>query len=84
MAKTKYVAGRPVEIGLGARDESGAQDVQHFEPGDEVPGAADFETIQGLVRNGWLVPAAVFAESGLPSELTLIDLAEQMEEEATP
>jgi hypothetical protein len=84
VAKTKYVAGKPVEIGLGARDESGVQGVQHFEPGEEVAGAADLEGLQGLVRNGWLVPQTVFVENdGLPPELVLIDLAEQMEE-ATP
>jgi hypothetical protein len=52
MAKTKYVAGRPVEIGVGPD----GTDVQHFEPGEAVPGAADFETLEGLVANGWLVP----------------------------
>jgi hypothetical protein len=79
MAKTKYVAGRPVEIGLGAD----GTDVQHFDPGDEVPGAADIEGLQGLVRNGWVVPLDVFTEhGGLPSEPVLIDLANAMEEVA--
>ena len=52
MAKTKYVAARPVEVGLGVD----GTDVQHFEPGEEIPAAADAPTIVGLVANGWAIP----------------------------
>lgn len=70
---------------MGERAEDGSQQVQHFEPGDEVLAAADFETIQGLVRNNWLVPLDSYAdfEAAESKDAFGLALAEAMEEATT-
>lgn len=78
MAK-RYVAGRPVEIDV-SKDGDGT-DVQHFEPGDVVPGASTMPGLQGLVRNGYVVPEKAYNDAdGKLDDLALLNLANEMEE----
>jgi hypothetical protein len=61
MAKTKYVAGRRTTFGRPDPDApDGPQIVEVFEPGDPVPGAEDFPTLEGLMLQGHLVLASEY------------------------